>query len=63
MHLSSLLTKVAAGDVVIITRSGELVARIVPIERQTGRRILGQDAGRVIIADDFDEPLDPKTMR
>jgi hypothetical protein len=27
------------------------------------KRILGQDAGSVVIADDFDAPLDPETMR
>ena len=27
------------------------------------KRILGQDAGSVVIADDFDTPLDPETMR
>jgi len=27
------------------------------------KRILGQDAGSVVITDDFDVPLDPETMR
>jgi prevent-host-death family protein len=62
-HLSRLLARVADGEEVIIARSGEPVARIVPIERKGGKRVLGQDAGRVTIADDFDEPLDPETMR
>jgi prevent-host-death family protein len=62
-HLSRLLVKVAAGEEVIIARSGEPIARIVPIERCGGKRVLGQDAGRVVIRDDFDEPVDPETMR
>lgn len=62
-QLSRLLAKVAAGEEVIIARSGEPVARIVPIERQSGKRVLGQDSGRVIISDDFDAPVDPETMR
>lgn len=34
------------------------------LERTLGRkRNLGQDAGRVTIDDDFDEPVDPETMR
>ena len=62
-HLSRLLAKVAAGEEVVIARSGEPVARIVPIERQGGKRVLGQDSGRVVISDDFDAPVDPETMR
>ncbi len=41
-HLSRLLTQVAAGEDVVITRSGRPVARLVPVER-TGRRKLGMD--------------------
>ncbi|MFL6246120.1 MAG: type II toxin-antitoxin system Phd/YefM family antitoxin [Thermoanaerobaculia bacterium] len=61
-HLSRLIAKVAEGEEVIIARSGEPVAKIIPIERTGTKRILGQDAGRVEIADDFDAPLDPETM-
>jgi prevent-host-death family protein len=62
-HLSRLLAKVEEGEEVIIARSGEPVAKIVPIERTGKKRILGQDAGAVTIADDFDAPLDPETFR
>jgi prevent-host-death family protein len=55
-HLSRLLTRVAAGEDVVITRSGRPVARLVPVER-TGRRRLGMDRGRIVIAADFDAPL------
>jgi len=55
-HLSRLLTRVAAGEDVVITRSGRPVARLVPVER-TGRRRLGIDRGRFVIPDDFDAPL------
>lgn len=61
-HLSRLIAKVAEGEEVIIARSGEPVAKIIAIERTGTKRILGQDAGRVEIADDFDAPLDPETM-
>ena len=27
------------------------------------KRVLGQDAASVVIADDFDAPVDPETMR
>ncbi len=61
-HLSRLLARVADGEEVIIARSGEPIARIVPIDRQSRDRVLGQAVGRVVIADDFDDPLDPETM-
>jgi prevent-host-death family protein len=60
-HLSRLLTRVAAGEDVVITRSGRPVARLVPVER-TGRRRLGMDRGRIVIADDFDAPLPDDTL-
>ncbi len=55
-HLSRLLARVAAGEDIVITRSGRPVARLVPVER-TGRRKLGLDRGRFVIPDDFDAPL------
>lgn len=61
-HLSRLLMKVAEGEEIVIARSGEPVAKIVAIERTGSKRVLGQDAGTVMIADDFDAPLDPETM-
>jgi hypothetical protein len=33
-----------------------------PLEGTAVKRVLGADAGLVVIADDFDEPLDPETM-
>ena len=55
-HLSKLLEQVEAGGEVVIARAGKPVARLVPVAR-AGKRILGQDAGRVTIAADFDGPL------
>jgi len=60
-HLSRLLAKVAAGEEVIIARNGEPVARLVPVEPRK-KRVLGQDAGRIWISDDFDDPVDPETF-
>jgi prevent-host-death family protein len=53
-HLSRLLKRVAAGEEVIIAKSGKPVARLIPFA-QPGKRILGMDAGKVWIAPDFDE--------
>ena len=55
-QFSRLLKRVAAGQEVVIARAGEPVARLIPF-RQPGTRDLGMDAGRVVIAADFDAPL------
>ena len=54
--LSDLLRRVAEGEEVIITRSGEPVARLVPVQRRVPR-VLGRDAGLLEVPADFDEPL------
>jgi prevent-host-death family protein len=55
-HLSRLLELVATGEEVLITRRGEVVARLVPAAQRPVRR-LGLDAGRLRVTDDFDAPL------
>ena len=55
-HLSRLLRRIASGEEVTILRSGTPVARLIPI-REKPLRQLGLDAGKVRIADDFDDPL------
>jgi len=61
-HLSRLLTRVDAGEDVIIARYGRPVARLVPIRRPAGPRRLGSLKGRIRIAPDFDSPLPSKIM-
>jgi prevent-host-death family protein len=56
-HLSRLLQRVAAGEEVIIAKSGVPAARLVAIEARNKIRPLGMDRGRIWIADDFDAPL------
>ena len=60
-HLSRLLQQLAAGEEVITTRSGQRVARLVPIEE--GPPVFGVDEGRFVVRDDFDEPLDEELLR
>jgi prevent-host-death family protein len=55
-HLSKLLREVEAGSEVVIMRGGRAVARIVPA-CESAARVLGQDAGVVVVPDDFDTPL------
>jgi prevent-host-death family protein len=60
--LSELLRRVAAGEEVTITRSGEPVAMIVPIPRRPNR-VLGRDAGLFEVPEDFDAPLPADLQR
>ncbi len=60
-HLSRLVNRAAAGDEIVIAKSGIPRAKLVPL---TGapkkRRRPGGWKGRVRIADDFDAPLPPE---
>jgi len=54
-HLSRLLRRVAAGEVIVIAKGGTPLARLVPIHSRS-RRDLGRDKGVVALHDDFDGP-------
>lgn len=56
-HLSRLVEQVESGDEVVISRAGKPVARLIPFRRHPPRREPGALRGRIVIADDFDEPL------
>ena len=56
-QLSRLLARVVSGEEIVISRSGRPIARLVPFEAPPQKRVLGKDAGRVVVADDFDAPL------
>jgi prevent-host-death family protein len=56
-HLSRLVDEAAAGQEIVIARSGRPVARLVAINEDAPkpRRVFGQMKGKIWIADDFDE--------
>jgi prevent-host-death family protein len=56
-HLSELLQRVMNGEEIIIAKAGKPVARLLPFEPAPQPRQPGNDAGKVIISPDFDEPL------
>lgn len=56
-HFSQLLARAAAGEEIIIAKAGKPVAKLVPVESKKNRRVPGLDAGKIWIADDFDDPL------
>lgn len=56
-HLSSLVDRAAAGEEFVITKSGQPMARLVPLEEVRAERVPGQGKGRWRVARDFDSPL------
>lgn len=54
-HLSRLVERAAAGEEIIIGKAGKPMARLVPFAKSREPRKPGAWAGRVWIADDFDE--------
>jgi prevent-host-death family protein len=60
-HLSRLLEDVAAGEEVVITRRGEAVATLVPVQPAAARRF-GIDEGRFAVPEDFDTPLPDEVL-
>jgi prevent-host-death family protein len=53
-HFSRLLEKALAGEDVVITRSGEPLVKLVPVQRRR-KPNFGFAAGTFTIPDDFDE--------
>jgi prevent-host-death family protein len=62
-HLSKFLARVEEGEEVIIAKAGKPIARLVPIEKQTARRLPGSAKGKVVIAPDFDAPLPEHVLK
>ena len=52
-HLSKLLERALAGEEIVITRSGEPVARLVPVQRKR-KPNFGYARGTFTVPDDFD---------
>jgi prevent-host-death family protein len=56
-HFSRLLSRVAAGEEIIISRAGKPIARLIALRKPKGKRPLGMDNGSFIVPGDFDAPL------
>lgn len=56
-NLSSLVDRVAAGEEIVIMKSGQPMARLVPLEDTRAQRVAGQGRGQWRVARDFDAPL------
>ena len=55
-HLSQLLTRVAAGEEIVLARGRQPIARLVPY-RSAGKRQFGALRGAVSVGPEFFEPL------
>jgi prevent-host-death family protein len=62
-NLSRLLSRVAAGEEVIIAKAGKPIARLVPFRKPKGKRPLGMDKGLFRVPKDFDAPLPEDLLR
>jgi prevent-host-death family protein len=56
-QLSRLVDAAAAGEEIIIAKSGKPMARLGPLAGRQGKRRLGVLAGKLRIPEDFDAPL------
>lgn len=56
-HLSKILARVMSGEQIIIAKSGKPVAILSPFEEIPTRRVPGNDANKVVIKSNFDDPL------
>jgi len=56
-HFSKLLSRVEAGEEIIIARAGKSMAKLRPIRETPSPRVPGRDRGKIVIHDGFDDPL------
>jgi antitoxin (DNA-binding transcriptional repressor) of toxin-antitoxin stability system len=56
-HLPALLRKVGSGTVYHITHRGKPLAELRPIPPTSSRPVFGEDRGRLVIGNNFDDPI------
>ncbi|MGH7526290.1 MAG: type II toxin-antitoxin system Phd/YefM family antitoxin [Gemmatimonadales bacterium] len=62
-NLSRLVDRAAAGEEIVIAKSGRPLARLVPLEDNRALRVPGKGKGRWRVSRDFDAPLPEKVLR
>jgi prevent-host-death family protein len=62
-RLSELLSRVEGGEEITIARAGRPVARLVPVRTKTPKRVPGTAKGKVVIHENFDDPLPDAVLR
>lgn len=61
-QFSRLVEAAAAGEEILIAKSGKPVARLGPLSRPTRKRRLGALAGKLRVPEDFDAPLPEEVL-
>ncbi len=61
-HLSRLLTRVTAGEEIVISRHGRPVARLVPVDPVPSRRVSGGWENSIHMDSSFDDELPQEWM-
>jgi len=61
-HLSRLVDRAAAGEEIIIAKSGKPFARLVPLEAVRKPREPGGGKGKIWLAPDWDDPMDEEML-
>lgn len=56
-HFSKLVERALSGEEVIIAKAGKPVIRFTPVDAAPRVRRWGMDKGRVVVHDDFDDPI------
>ncbi|MGH7629765.1 MAG: type II toxin-antitoxin system Phd/YefM family antitoxin [Gemmatimonadales bacterium] len=56
-HLSRLVDRAAAGEEIVIAKSGRARARLVPLEDRQGLRVPGKGRGKWRVGRNVDRPL------
>ena len=62
-HLSRLLAQAAAGEEVVIAKSGKPLAKLTPIGNVKPKRTLGRDSGLFEVPEDFNASLPENELR
>ncbi len=62
-HLSALLKRVESGEEILIAKSGHPIARISPLSPVAGKRQPGSAKGKLIVSDNFMDPLPSDILR
>jgi prevent-host-death family protein len=62
-QLSSLVDRAAAGEEIVIMKSGEPLARLVPMEDLRSKRVPGKGKGAWQVGPGFDAPLPESALR